>query len=305
MYSAKILQILLGSFFAAIGINIFIVPNHLLAGGVAGVSIILHYIVGWSIPLLMIIINIPIFVAGFYKLHFGYIMRSLIGLFAITFFIGVTKSLFPPIMVDDLLIAALFGGLLQGVGYGLVFRGRGSSGGTDIISLILKRKYSLNVGMCNFFMNLIIMTVSLAFFDIKYVGYTLISMFISGYVIDNIQLGFDRAKNVFIISDHSGEVAEAIMKQIGRGVTMLKGRGAYSNTEKDVILTSISMTQLAKLKDVVYLQDPAAFMMIGEATEVLGKGFNPSPYKESDELDFGLSQTLRKFEERKQTHGKE
>lgn len=271
LYSMKLLQIIIGSFFAAVGINLFIVPNHLLAGGVSGISIIIHYIFGYSIPILMLLINIPIFIAGFYKLHYGYVMRSLLGLGSLALFISLTKLYLPPILVDDLLIAALFGGLLQGLGYGLIFKGRGSSGGTDIISLILRRKYSFNVGSCNFLMNTVIMTVSLAFFDIKYVGYTLVSMFISGYVIDKIQLGLDRANNVFIISDRSNEVAEAIMHEIGRGVTLLQGRGAYSQTDKEVILTSISMTQLPKLKDVVYLEDPAAFMMVGEASEKIGR----------------------------------
>ncbi len=300
LYSIKLLQIIIGSFFAAVGINMFIVPNHLLAGGVAGISLIIHYIFGYSIPILMLIINIPIFIAGFYKLHYGYVMRSLLGLGSLALFISLTKFYLPPILVDDLLIAALFGGLLQGLGYGLIFKGRGSSGGTDIISLILRRKYSFNVGSCNFLMNTVIMTVSLAFFDIRYVGYTLVSMFISGYVIDKIQLGLDRANNVFIISDRSNEVAEAIMHEIGRGVTLLQGRGAYSQTDKEVILTSISMTQLPKLKDVVYLEDPAAFMMVGEASEVFGRGFKPSPLKEKEELEFGLKKTWRKLKRKKE-----
>lgn len=302
-YYTKLLQIIAGSFFAAIAINMFIVPNHLLAGGAAGISLILHYMFGWSVPLLMILINIPIFTAGFIKLHYGYIMRSLLGLGALTLFLSLTKPFLPQIVVDDLLIASLFGGILQGLGYGLIFKGRGSSGGTDIISLILRRKYSVNVGSCNFLMNAIIMVISLAFFDIKLIGYTLIAMFISGYVIDKIQLGFDRANNVFIISDRSNEVAQAIMHKIGRGVTLLKGRGAYSQVEKEVIITSISMTQLAKLKDVVYLEDPAAFMMVGEASEVLGKGFKPSPKKENEEmeLDFVIQQTIKKFDKGKET----
>lgn len=304
LHSLKILEIIIGSFFAAIGINMFIVPNHLLAGGVSGISIVLHYIFGWSIPILMLLINIPIFIAGFYKLHYGYVMRSLLGLGSLTFFLSITKAWLPVIPVNDLFIAALFGGILQGLGYGLIFRARGSSGGTDIISLILRRKYSLNIGTCNFLMNAIIMALSLGFFDIKYVGYTLVSMFINGYVIDKIQLGLDKANNVFIISDHSNEVAEAIMHEIGRGVTLLQGRGAYSNVEKKVILTSISMTQLAKLKDVVYSEDPAAFMMVGEAVEVLGKGFKPSPIKESEELEFGLKRALKNIEERRSSQEK-
>lgn len=300
LYSVKLLQIIIGSFFAAIGINMFIVPNHLLAGGVSGISIIVHYIFGYSIPILMLLINIPIFIAGFYKLHYGYVMRSLLGLGSLALFISLTKLYLPPILVNDLLIAALFGGQLQGLGYGLIFKGRGSSGGTDIISLILRRKYSFNVGSCNFLMNAIIMAISLSFFEIKYVGYTLVSMFISGYVIDKIQLGLDRANNVFIISDRSNEVAEVIMHEIGRGVTLLQGRGAYSQTDKEVILTSISMTQLPKLKDVVYLEDPAAFMMVGEASEVFGRGFKPSPLKEKEELEFGLKKAWREVKLKKE-----
>ncbi|MDD2431815.1 MAG: YitT family protein [Firmicutes bacterium] len=301
LYRYKLLQIVVGCVFAAIGINMFVVPNHLLAGGVSGISIILHYLFGLPIPVMMLLINIPIFIIGFYQLHYGYLMRSLLGLGSLTFFLALTKSFIPVIVIDDLLLAAIFAGLLQGIGYGLIFRGRGSSGGTDIISMILRRKYSVNIGSMNFLINSVIMAVSLAFFDVRYVGYTLISMYISGVVLDKVQLGFDRAQNVFIISDRSKEVADAIMHQIGRGVTVLKGRGAYSHIDKEVLMTSISITQLAKLKDIIYLEDPSAFVMVWEASEVLGKGFKPSPMKERKEMeiDFNLKRWEERFQSRK------
>lgn len=295
-YRYRLLEIIVGSLISAIGINMFVVPNHLLAGGVSGISLLLYYLFGLPVSVMLIVINIPIFILGFWKLHYGYVMRSLLGLGSLSLFIALTRPIVPAVNVNDLLLAAIFGGVMQGFGYGLVFRGRGSTGGADIISLILRRKWSTNVGATNFIMNAVIMACSTAFFDVRLVGYTLISMYISGVVLDKVQLGFDRAKNVLIVSDRANEVTEAILHRIGRGVTILKGKGAYSHAEKEVLMTSITITQLAKLKDVVYEEDPGAFVTVWEASEVLGRGFKPSPAKERSELELNFN--LKKWEEK-------
>ncbi len=271
-YPQKILQILIGSIISAVSINMFLLPNGLLTGGIAGIGVMLYYLLKIPVGLTVLLFNIPIFLLGLRYLHRGYIFRTFLGVGFFSIFLSLTQNL-PKVVLDDLLIPALFAGALNGIGFGLIFRGRGSSGGTDVIALILNKFYSLGIGTVSFAVNTIIMLVSAFLFDIKFIGYTLISMFVSGYVVDQIQIGLNRAKSVMIISDKANEMASQILKEIRRGVTFLQGEGAFTQSSKRVILTMVTLTQLAKLKDVVASVDKDAFMVVSDASEVLGRGF--------------------------------
>lgn len=271
-YPTKIVQLLLGSLIAAFSIRNFLASAGLLAGGISGLALVLNYLAGLPLELTIIGLNIPIFLIGLRYLHWGYLFRSLIGVGSFSFFLYLFRF-FPPLRLDDILLSAIFGGFLSGVGYGLLFRARGSVGGTDIIALVLHRLYAVGVGEINLAFNVLIMLLSTVLFDLRVVGYTLISMFITGYVVDQIQLGLNRAKTVIIISNQAEPLAEAILYRLHRGVTFLHGEGAFSHTPKRVILCTVSLTQLAKLKDLVMALDPDAFLMVSDTVEVLGKGF--------------------------------
>ena len=146
-------------------------------------------------------------------------------------------------------------------------------GGTDIIALVLNRAYSFSLGSGAFVFNALPVVIALLLFDLKLIGYTLVTMFVSAYVVDRVQAGLIRSKIVTIVSARHEEISQAIIERIGRGVTLLHGEGAFSRSHKQIILTTVSLTQLTKLKDIVAELDHTAFMTVSDASEVLGKGF--------------------------------
>ncbi len=267
------LRIIAGSIIAAFSMRLFIIPNGLLAGGVSGLALILHYLTQIEVSLLIVLINIPIFIFGWFHLHRGYMLRSIIGVAGFTLFIRLFAGLPPQVFPEELILPALFGGFVNGIGFGLIFRGRGSTGGTDIISLILHRRYSYGVGTLNLAFNIIIIVSGIFIYDFRLVGYTIISMFVTGIVIDRIQLGFNRGMWVMIVSQYPDQIKQAIIKRLRRGVTILHGEGGYTNTALKIVITTVSRTQLAKLKDIVAEIDEHAFVTVSETAEVLGRGF--------------------------------
>lgn len=268
------LYIITGSFIAALSMRLFIIPNGLIAGGVSGLALIIHYLTGWEVSLLIIFMNIPIFYIGWRFLHAGYIRRSLLGVVGFSLFLRIFSGLPGLVYPEELILPALFGGFINGLGFGLIFRGRGSTGGTDIISLILNRLYSYGVGSLNLVWNALVMVLGTFIYDFRLVGYTLISTFVAGYVIDRIQLGFNRGMWVMIVSSNPDALAQAILNRLCRGVTILEGEGGYTGTAKKVLITTVSKTQLAKLKEIVAVIDKKAFVTVHETAEVLGGGFS-------------------------------
>ncbi|MGE5559342.1 MAG: YitT family protein [Bacillota bacterium] len=272
-YPCKLMQIVLGAFIAALSVNFFIVPKHLLVGGVSGMALIAGYLIRAPFGSINFILNVPLFFVAYFYLHRGFVWRSLLGMTAFSFFLILTRDwVWMP--VPDTMLSALMGGILNGLGFGLIFKGRGSCGGTDIVAVMLHRFLSFHIGAANFLFNLGILTLAgLVFRNINMAGYTLVSLFVTSYVVDRIQIGFNTNKTVLIITGRSEEIAAEIISKVHRGVTFLNGEGAYARQPKKVILTTISLTQLARLKDLVVAVDPAAFMVVNDAVEVLGKGF--------------------------------
>lgn len=271
----RIALIIIGSLFASLSIRLFIIPSGLLAGGLSGLGLLLHYTLGVPVGLSVFVMNIPIFFLGFRRLQRNHMLRSLIGVVSFTVFLTGWQALLDirEPLVDDLLLTALFGGAINGVGFGLTFRGRGSIGGTDIIALVLNRIYSFSLGSVGFAFNALPVVLGLFLFDSKLLGYTLVAMYVSAYIVDRIQVGLIRSKTVTIVSAKHEEIAKAIIERIHRGVTLLHGQGAFSHSDRKIILTAVSLTQLTRLKDIVAQLDPTAFMTVSDASEVLGKGF--------------------------------
>lgn len=271
----RVALIVVGSLFASLSIRLFIQPAGLLSGGLSGLALMLEYTVKVPTGLAILLLNIPVFYVGLRRLQLGYMLRSLIGVITFAVFLfgwGRLLDIREPI-TDDILLTALFGGAMNGIGYGLVFRGRGSVGGTDIIASILNRLYSFSLGSSGFFLNSVPLIIGLLLFDIKLIGYTLVSMYVTSNLVDRVQAGLIRSKTVMIVSSRHEEISQAIIQRVRRGVTLLQGQGAFSRDDKRVILTTVSLTQLTKLKDIVAELDPAAFMTVSDASEVLGKGF--------------------------------
>ncbi|WP_242851730.1 YitT family protein [Caloranaerobacter sp. TR13] len=272
-YTSKFVFILLGNLFCAIAFNGFFVPNHLLSGGVGGIAIMIHFLTDLPIGLIIFLINVPIFIIGSRIIDKRFTTYSFISMLTLSFLLELTRGIDQLIMMDDILLAAIFGGVLNGLGMGLMFRNRTSQGGLDIIAAIFKKKYNINIGTGLMGVNTIIIASSSALFGLKPAMYTLIALYTAYKIVDKVQEGLDTKKNVIIISDKSQELGEAIQKKLQRGVTFLKGEGGYTKNNKNVIYCIVTSTQVGKLKEIVEQVDPNAFMTINNIQEVKGKGF--------------------------------
>ena len=264
----------IGCLIASCSINLFVVPSHLLTGGVAGISLIVYYLAGLPVGIQTFVYNIPLLIASYKLLGKNYTIDVIIGTFIFSFCLDATRFLNEYAPLDDVMLSAIYGGVFNGIGYGIVFRMNGSTGGFDIVGAIVKKFYSMNMGSAIFAFNCIIVTAAGILFGIEPALFTLICMYVNSHVTDKVIAGFNRSKAVMIISDKSKEISEEIIGELGRGVTFLHGEGAYTEEQKEIIMVVVSLKQLAKLKILVHSNDKNAFMIIMSASEVMGRGFS-------------------------------
>jgi len=271
--SANLLVIIAGALLIALSLNVLLIPYGLLTGGVSGLALIIFYLFKIPVFASIIVFNIPIFLWGAKEINLQFFMYSLAGTLALAALLPATEG-WVPVPQVDLLMAAIFGGILSGAGLGLVFRGHGSTGGSDIVAVILRKKKNLGLGEVSFYSNLLVVGISMIFFPVNTGLYSIISMFAAGKFTDVIITGLNINKSVVIISDRSFLIGKRIMDEMRRGVTYFEGTGAYTSEKKAVINCVVSRFELAMLKSIVAETDPGAFMYISDASEVLGKGFS-------------------------------
>ncbi|MBP8036519.1 MAG: YitT family protein [Negativicutes bacterium] len=264
----------LGAFISGVGINTFLIPHQLFSGGVSGVAMILYFLFSWPIGIQIILLNIPIFYAAYRLLDRDYVICGIFGMVIFSLATDATRFLADLNFIDDTLLAAIYGGVISGIGAGMIFRVGGSAGGTDTIATIIKKYYSLNVGFVGFSINVFLMIVAAALFGVKPAMYTLLSFFVSSQVTDAVIEGLNRKKTIMIISDKNEEIADAILDEVGRGATFLEGTGAYTGQDKKVLFVVVTLTQISKIKFIAEKTDPHAFMIVQDAAEVLGHGFS-------------------------------
>jgi len=272
-YFPMIVMIIAGAALGGISFNIFLMPHKLLSGGVSGIALILNYIFGFSPGVLVFVFNIPIFLAGYKYVDKEFILLSLVGMTAFSVFIDMFAFMKDIIYIDDVLLSCLYGGVFNGIGMGIVFRNRASQGGVDIVAVILKKYFSINLGTTSLLINIAVVTLGSYFYGVKLAMYTLVSMYVSSAVLDKVMKGFGSSKSVMIITDREQQVADTILATLGRGVTYLEGEGAYTKNKKRVIYCIVTLNQLAKLKQIVREVDGDAFMAVSDTSEVLGHGF--------------------------------
>ncbi len=266
--------ITLGCLIASSSINLFLVPSHLLTGGVTGIAIIFYYLAGLPIGMQTLLYNIPLLLAAWKLMGKRYTIDIVVGTVIFALCLDATRFMNGYVPVDDVMLAAIFGGVFNGIGYGIVFRMDGSTGGFDVIGAIVKKYYSLHMGGVIFGFNCLIMLVAAFLFGVVPAMFTLISMFINGTVTDKVIAGFNSRKAVLIVSEKAEEIAEEIIVELGRGVTFLHGQGAFTHQERDVIFVAVKLTQVAKVKRIANEVDGNAFMIIMSANEVMGRGFS-------------------------------
>ena len=267
------LGVVLGCLIAASSINLFVVPSHLLTGGVTGIAMIVYYLADLPIGLQTLIYNLPLLIMSYKLLGKNYTLDVIIGTVVFSICLDATRFLNAYAPANDLMLASIYGGIFNGIGYGIVFRMNGSTGGFDILGAIVKKYYSMNMGTVIFGFNCVIVSIAGFLFGIEPAMFTLICMYTNSIVTDKVIAGLNRRKAVLIVSEQSKEIADGIMNELKRGVTFLHGQGAFSGNERNVVMVVVSLTQIAKLKIVVNAIDRNAFMIIMSASEVMGRGF--------------------------------
>lgn len=264
--------VLLGSLIMAAGMNLFLVPHRLAAGGISGLGVVFFHLFHIPAGLTIAVLNVPIFIAAWVILGRDVVMRSLLGTFLFPLAIEVAAP-FLPAATQDPLLAALYGGAIMGLGLGLVFHYRGSTGGTALLSLILNRTTGLTAGQGLLGGDLAVIGLAVFVFGGEAAMYAVLSLFISTKVIDLLQEGFSPAKVALIITRRAEEINRRLLQDLGRGVTRFTGRGGYTGEKKEILLCIVTRPQVARLKELIYELDQAAFVIIGNAGEVHGEGF--------------------------------
>lgn len=269
----KYLAIILGSGIMGMGLGLFLIPMQIAPGGISGLSTVLHYLFKVPTGIIMLVINIPIFIVGALNFSRKYIFVSFLGMLFLSVFIEIFSLMAP--LTNDVILASVFGGAFTGLGIGVVFRFGATTGGTDIIVMLLKKRFKeMSTGKFVVLVDaVIVIFAGLVFKKWETVLYSTLAMIVSSYMIDTIVEGIDYAKAVYIISDKSEKIAEEISNMLSRGTTCLPGFSPYTGNEKNVLLCVVRRQEIARLKKIIYGADDSAFVIISEAREVLGKGF--------------------------------
>ena len=270
--------LIIGTFILAIGIVFFIAPHKFVPGGVYGISIVIHHIFDTPIGLVSFCMDIPLLLIGIKVLGSRFGIKTVFGIILTAVFVDLLGNIWGsnPLVEDDALLSSIFGGVLTGLGLGLVFRAKATSGGTDIIAMIVSKYTRFPLGQSLVYVDSLIVLVGLLVFkDWKIPLYSLIIIFIAGKMIDLIVEGISVNKVVIIISDKHEAIREKIIVNMKRGGTYLNAEGMYSKESKKVIYTNISNRELTILLSYIRDIDPMAFVSVLDTHDVLGDGFKP------------------------------
>lgn len=267
-----------GAFLQALGLRLFLMPANLASGGVSGISQLINYFTGWPIGLMVLIGNIPLFMLGWRFLggwRFAVRTAWVIGLYSLATDILPLLTFFPPNgLTDDIVLNSLYGAVVSGIGYGLVYRARATSGGSDILARILQHHFSIPMTQSYLMVDSAVILGAGVVFGWKEALYALIALYVSGLVVETILEGSTTARTAIIITSQEQPITRRILHEMERGVTILFGKGGYSGEARSVLCCVISRSEVATLKAIVREADPNAFLVIGQAHEVLGMGFH-------------------------------
>ncbi|UOF92767.1 YitT family protein [Fodinisporobacter ferrooxydans] len=261
----------------SIAVNWIFAPNNTVTGGLTGIGIILFKLTGIPIYITNLLLNIPLFLVGVWKLggsHFG--LKTLYGTLSLSLFFKLTSPLLEHPLTHEALLASIYGGLLLGLGLGIVFRGRATTGGTDLVARLLQHYIGKQPGFLLLFIDGSIILTAAIVFGVERVLYALISLFITSKTIDFVQEGISRAKVAYIITSKVEEVREGLLYDIDRGVTKLTATGGYTGEERPLLMCVVYQSEVSRLKDLIRTIDPNAFVIVSDAHEVLGEGFKPA-----------------------------
>jgi uncharacterized membrane-anchored protein YitT (DUF2179 family) len=267
----RTIAITIGAILMATGLEIFLVPNHVIDGGITGISIMLSHLTGVELGIFLFFINLPFVYLGFKQMGKTFAISTVYGIIILSIF----TTLFHPIpaFTDDILLATVFGGIILGVGVGLVIRNSGALDGTEILAILINKKVPFSVGEIIMIVNVFILGTAGFVFGWDRAMYSLLAYMIATKAIDTVVVGLEESKSVWIISDEAEKIGEAVNARLGRGVTYLQGEGAFTGDDKKVIFSIITRLEESKLKTIVEEIDPTAFLAIADISEVRGGRF--------------------------------
>lgn len=265
----------LGIILVALSVEYFFAPNNIAAGGVTGAAIVVNAVMpSLSVGMVTLVLNVVLFIVAFVFIDGKFGVKTIYSSLGLSIIIwGIEKFLNPSAVTNDLMMATVFGTLISAVGMAFVFNENASTGGTDILAKILNKFFHLDIGKSLLVVDFIITFASILVFGINVGLYAMLSVILLGLIVDRLIEGFNVCKSVFIISKRNDEISKFIINTLDRGCTFLRGMGAYTCQENDVLYAVISRNQFIKLKKFIKEIDPQAFITVGEVHEVLGEGF--------------------------------
>lgn len=266
--------IIFGTLITALAFNLFLIPHKIAPGGLSGIATVIYYVVNGKIPVgvIMLVFNIPLFIIGIRELGGSFGFKTLLSTILLSLFIDLIKL---PSMTDEPILASIYGGVIMGVGLGLVFKGNATTGGTDLLAKIIHKFFHfIGISWVLFVIDSLVVVTAALVFGPTQALYALVALYINSKLIDLIVEGMNSAKAFIIISEHSADIAKRVMNELDRGVTLLKGKGAYTLQDKNVILCVINRAQTVRLKSIINEIDPLAFVLVADVKEVMGEGFS-------------------------------
>lgn len=272
-YFFKLLLIILGTMFMAVGVSQFLLPNQLSSGGFSGIATIPYYFFGWTMGTTILILNIPCFILSYIRLGREFFLRSLLGTVSLSIFIDFFDSY--PAITNDRFLSCIYGGIIIGLGTSIILKASASTGGSDLISYII-RSYKPGLSTSNLIVifDVIVISLNVICFKKLEIGlYSAIAIYLMGKVIDIVFEGIGFSKIIYIVSDNYDVIKEKISEELKRGTTGIYSKGMYKNTDKIMIMCIVSRGEVSKVKTIVNQIDKHAFMIISNAREVYGKGF--------------------------------
>ncbi|TDQ42011.1 YitT family protein [Aureibacillus halotolerans] len=267
----RLILVPIGALIVAIGLEIFLVPNEIIDGGITGISIMLSSVTPLSLGIYLFLLNLPFVFLGYKQIGKTFALTTLLGVTCLAISTFALHDV--PGLIEDQLLSSVFGGLLVGVGVGLVIRNGGSTDGTEVLAVLFTKKSPFSVGEIVLFLNFFIIATAGFVYNWESALYSMIAYFIAYKMIDVTVAGMDGSKSVWIISDKAHEIGSAINDRLGRGVTYLHGEGAFSGDDKKVIFTVITRVEESKLHSIVEDMDENAFLAVGNIQDVKGGQF--------------------------------
>lgn len=270
-YFKKYLTIFVGAIIAAVGLELFLIPNEVIDGGVVGLSIMAQTLTGMSLGVFLVLFNLPFLYLGYKQIGKNFAIATLI---AILFLSGWSEVMgqFPKV-TNDPFLAAIFGGIIDGVGVGLIIRAGGSLDGTEIVAIIMDKKSVFSVGEVVMFINLFILSSAGLLYGWDKAMYSLVAYFVISKMIDVVIKGLDESYAVMIVTNEHEDITSALNDRLGRGVTLLHGQGGYTGDEKEVLYCVVTRLEVDKLKEIVLEKDENAFVTINAVHDIVGGRF--------------------------------